>query len=61
MAEEATEPLAAAGDPGRVLPGQMARFRELVGRDLSARAFAALRRGEPMTRSATATPGTTSR
>ena len=42
MAGEATEPLAAAGDPGRVLPGQIARFGELVSRDLSARAFAAL-------------------
>ena len=43
MAGEATEPLAAAGDPGRVLPGQIARFGELASRDLSARAFAALR------------------
>ncbi len=43
MAGEATEPLAAVGDPGRVLPGQIARFGELASRDLSARAFAALR------------------
>ena len=43
MAGEATGPLAAAGDPGRVLPGQIARFGELASRDLSARAFAALR------------------
>ena len=43
MAGEATEPLAAVGDAGRVLPGQIARFGELASRDLSARAFAALR------------------
>ena len=40
MAGEATEPL---GDPARGLPGQIARFGELASRDLSARAFAALR------------------
>src|SRR5215469_1544793 len=43
MTEEPTEPLAAVGDPGRLLPGQIARFGDLAGRDLSARAFAALR------------------
>jgi hypothetical protein len=32
-----------AGGPGRGLPGLIARFGELAGRDLSARAFAALR------------------
>jgi hypothetical protein len=42
LAGDVTEPLAAVGDPGRVLPGQIARFGELVGRELSARAFAAL-------------------
>jgi hypothetical protein len=42
-AEEATEPLAAVGDPGRELPGQIARFGKLAGRDVSARAIAALR------------------
>jgi hypothetical protein len=42
MAGEATEPLAAIGDPARVLPGQIARFGELASHDLSARAFAAL-------------------
>ena len=40
---EAAEPPAAVGDPGRILPGQIARFGELAGRDLSARAFAAMR------------------
>jgi hypothetical protein len=40
MAGEATGPL---GDPARGLPGQIARFGELASRDLSARAFAALR------------------
>lgn len=39
-AGEVTEPL---GDPARGLPGQIARFGYLVSRDLSARAFAALR------------------
>ena len=43
VAGDATEPLAAADDPGGVLPGQIARFGELAGRDLSARAFAMLR------------------
>ena len=43
MTGDATEPLAAVGDPGRALPGQIARFGELAGRDLMARAFAALR------------------
>jgi len=43
MTGDATEPLPVAGDPGRALPGQLARFGELAGRDLSARAFAALR------------------
>ena len=43
LAGERTEPLAAVGDPGRILPRQIARFGELAGRDLSARAFAALR------------------
>jgi hypothetical protein len=41
MAGEATEPLPAAGDPVRALPGQIARFGELAGRDLAARAVAA--------------------
>jgi hypothetical protein len=35
--------MAAIGDPARGLPGQIARFGELASRDLSARAFAALR------------------
>jgi hypothetical protein len=43
MTSDATEPLAVVGDPGHVLPGQIARFGELAGRDLMARAFAALR------------------
>ena len=43
LAGEPTEPLAAVGDPGRILPRQIARFGELAGRDLSARASAALR------------------
>ena len=43
MTGDATEPLAVVGDPGRALPGQIARFGELAGRDLMARAFAALR------------------
>jgi len=38
LAGERTEPLAAAGDPGCILPRQIARFGELAGRDLSARA-----------------------
>jgi hypothetical protein len=42
MTEATTEPLAAVGD-SRALPGQIARFGELAARDLSARAFAALR------------------
>jgi hypothetical protein len=42
LAGDVTEPLAAVGDPGRVLPSQIARFGELVGRELSARASAAL-------------------
>jgi hypothetical protein len=42
MAEGPAGPLAAAGDPGGALPGQIARFGDLAGRDLSARAFAAL-------------------
>jgi hypothetical protein len=46
MTEDATEPLAAVGDPARALPSQIARFGELAGRDLSARAFAALRARE---------------
>jgi hypothetical protein len=41
--EDVTEPLAAVGDCDRALPVQIARFGELVGRDLSARAFAMLR------------------
>ena len=40
-AGEATEPLPAVGHPARALPGQIARFGELAGRDLAARAFAA--------------------
>ena len=40
---DATEPLAAIGEAGRTLPVQIARFGSLAGRDLSARAFAALR------------------
>jgi len=43
LAGEHTEPPAAVGDPSRILPRQIARFGELAGRDLSARAFAALR------------------
>jgi hypothetical protein len=41
VAEDVTEPLAAVGETGRVLPVQIARFGNLAGRDLSARAFAA--------------------
>jgi hypothetical protein len=37
------EPLAAISDPGRALPGQIARFGQLAGRDLSARAMVTLR------------------
>jgi hypothetical protein len=40
---DVTEPLAAVGETGHVLPVQIARFGDLAGRDLSARAFAALR------------------
>jgi hypothetical protein len=51
MAGDVTEPFAAVVDPGRALPNQIARFGELVGRELSARAFAALQargaRGAP--------------
>src|SRR5260370_284381 len=43
MAERITEPLAEAGDPGRMLPRQIARFGVLAGRDLAASAFAAVR------------------
>jgi hypothetical protein len=43
MTGDATEPLPALGDHGRTLPAQIARFGELAGRDLSARAVAALR------------------
>jgi hypothetical protein len=43
MTEDATGPLAAAGAAVRILCGQIARFGDLAGRDLSARAFAALR------------------
>ncbi len=43
IAEDVTEPLAAVGETGPVLPVQIARFGNLVGRDLSARAFAARR------------------
>ncbi len=43
MTEASTEPLAAVGDPARALPGQIARFGELAGRDLAACAFTALR------------------
>jgi hypothetical protein len=42
MTRDATESIAVVGDPGRVLPGQIARFGELVGRDLMSRAFATL-------------------
>lgn len=42
MGRDVTEPLPAIGDPGRVLPSQIARFGELIGRELSARAFEAL-------------------
>ena len=42
MAERITEPLAEAGDPGRMLPRQIARFGVLAGRDLAASAFAAV-------------------
>ena len=41
VAEDVTEPLAAVGHTGSVLPAQIARFGELAGRDLSARAVAA--------------------
>src|SRR5262249_5126142 len=40
VAGEVTEPLAAVGETGRVLPVQIARFGHLAGRDLSARALA---------------------
>jgi len=43
VAEDVTEPLAAVGEAGRMLPVQIARFGNLAGRDLSARAFAARR------------------
>ena len=43
MTGASTEPLAAVGDPARALPGQIARFGELAGRDLAARALTALR------------------
>src|SRR5260370_304328 len=43
MTEDATGPLPVVGDPSRALPSQLARFGELAGRDLSARALAALR------------------
>jgi hypothetical protein len=56
-----TGPLPGAGVPSRTLPVQIARFGELAGRDLSARAFAALQARGPMTRSVTATPGAASR
>jgi hypothetical protein len=41
VAEDVTEPLAAVGETGRVLPVQIARFGDLAGRDLLARALAA--------------------
>lgn len=41
VAEDVTEPLGAAGETVRVLPVQIARFGDLAGRDLSARALAA--------------------
>jgi hypothetical protein len=44
VAEDVTEPLAAVGGTGRVLPVQIARFGNLAGRDLLARALAAQRR-----------------
>jgi hypothetical protein len=43
VAADVTEPLAAVGEIGHVLPVQIARFGDLAGRDLSARAFAAQR------------------
>jgi len=43
VAEDVTEPLAAVGQASRMLPVQIARFGNLAGRDLSARAFAARR------------------
>ena len=42
MARDVTEPLPAIGDQDCVLPSQIARFGELIGRELSARAFEAL-------------------
>jgi hypothetical protein len=39
--EDVTEPLAAVGETGRVLPVQIARFGNLAGRELSARALVA--------------------
>ena len=41
VTEEVTEPLSAIGHPRLELPGQIARFGSLAGRELSARAFAA--------------------
>ena len=43
VTDDVTEPLAAVGAAGRVLPRQIARFGDLLGRELSARAFAARR------------------
>lgn len=43
LAQDVTEPLPAIGAADRTLPGQIARFGNLAGRDLSARAFATLR------------------
>lgn len=46
VAEAATEPLSAIGNPVLELPGQIARFGDLIGRELSARALAAWRASE---------------
>lgn len=43
VAGNVSEPLPPVGTADRTLAGQIARFGDLAGRDLSARAFAALR------------------
>ena len=57
MTGDATEPLAVVGDPGRALPGQIARFGELAGRDRWRARSRRCGSAEPTTRGATATPG----
>jgi hypothetical protein len=52
-----TGPPPVVGVPGRTLPVQIARFGELAGRDLAARAFAALQARGADDPQPTATPG----